>query len=95
MPIPSMKGAGWEHPLSGATTHSQKVKDHASGPARIITQTNRCKCTVSSRKTTLMHSAKSAGGHKFIGVIAHDQSRPSTHPGTNDHFKVKPTFRRT
>lgn len=36
-------------------------------------------------------SQSTATGHKHMGVIAHDQSRPATHPGANDHFKVNPT----
>jgi len=70
-PIPGMVGAGHEHPLSGATNHSQMKKDHKNEPARIISQST-------------------GSGHKHMGVIAHDQSRPATHPGANDHFKVKP-----
>jgi len=71
-PIPGMVGAGHEHPLSGATKHSQMKKDHKNEPARIISQST-------------------ASGHQHMGVIAHDQSRPSTHPGANDHFKINPT----
>jgi hypothetical protein len=71
-PIPGMVGAGHEHPLSGATTHSQMRQDNKKEPARIVSQTT-------------------ASGHRHMGVIAHVQSRPSTHPGATDHFKVNPT----
>lgn len=36
-------------------------------------------------------SQSNGSGHQHKGVIAHDQSRPATHPGANDHFKVNPT----
>jgi len=36
-------------------------------------------------------SQPTATGHKHMGVIAHDQSRPAGHPGVNDHFKINPT----
>jgi len=75
-PIPGMDGAGFEHPLSGATSHSQMDKDHKNSPTRIISQSG-------------------GSGHQHMGVIAHDQSRPSTHPGANDHFMVNPTVNRT
>ncbi|KAF9553303.1 hypothetical protein CPC08DRAFT_767658 [Agrocybe pediades] len=37
-PIPHMNGVGHEHPLSGATTHSQMNHDHMNSPVRIISQ---------------------------------------------------------
>jgi len=36
-------------------------------------------------------SQSNAPGHQHMGVIAHDQSRGSTHPGVNDHFEINPT----
>ena len=88
-----MVGPGHEHPLSGATNFAQMKKDHKNEPARIISQTDASKYTVSSQRTTvtLTHSAKLAGHHHHMGVISHDQSRPSSHPGANDHFKINPT----
>jgi len=36
-------------------------------------------------------SQSNASGHQHMGVIAHDQSRPSTQLGADDHFKINPT----
>jgi len=39
----------------------------------------------------IISQTDASGNHQHMAVIAHDQSRPSTHPGANDHFKVNPT----
>jgi hypothetical protein len=35
-------------------------------------------------------SQPTATGHQHMGVVAHDQARPSTHLHSDDHFKVNP-----
>lgn len=79
-----MQGHGNEFPV---TKQRGGYQGHGDvGTTRVITQP-RADGTLYYMYFRLILNQRT-GTHKFKGVISHDERRPTTHPGYNDHFKL-------
>jgi len=90
-PHQTPKGLGGKHvrPIPNMKVdHVNKPPKAGRGKGREYPLPNKANPGASSPARVITQQTKK-GHHTFKGVIAHDQSRTSSEPGYNDHFKVK------